>query len=60
RQLSGEQLAQLATSRSAMIAASASERAAVLAEIQELAGRVSDGHGMLRMPYVTHVYRAIR
>jgi SAM-dependent methyltransferase len=58
RLLSGEQLAQLATSRSTMIAASAAERAAVLAEIHELADRVSDGHGMLRMPYVTHVYRA--
>ena len=58
RTLSGEQLAQLATSRSTMIAASAAERAAVLAEINELAGRVSDGHGMLRMPYITHVFRA--
>jgi ubiquinone/menaquinone biosynthesis C-methylase UbiE len=60
RALSGEQLAQLATSRSTMIAASAGERAAILAEIHELAGRVSDGHGMLRMPYVTHAYRALR
>ena len=60
RELSGEQLAQLATSRSTMIAASPGERAAVLAEINELAGRVSDGHGMLRMPYVTHAYRAMR
>ena len=60
RTLSGEQLAQLATSRSTMIAASAAERASVLAEINELAGRVSDGHGMLRMPYITHVYRAVK
>jgi SAM-dependent methyltransferase len=60
RALSGEQLAQLATSRSTMIAATAAERAAVLAEIHELADRVSDGHGMLRMPYVTHAYRARR
>jgi SAM-dependent methyltransferase len=60
RTLSGEQLAQLAMSRSTMIAASPGERAAVLAEINELAGRVSDGHGMLRMPYVTHAYRAAR
>jgi len=60
RELSGEQLAQLATSRSTMIAASPGERAAVLAEINELAGRVSDGHGMLRMPYITHAYRTTR
>lgn len=25
-----------------------------------LADRVSDGHGMLRMPYVTHAYRALK
>jgi ubiquinone/menaquinone biosynthesis C-methylase UbiE len=58
RTLSGEQLAQLAMSRSTMIAASPEDRAVVLAEINELAGRVGDGHGMLRMPYVTHAYRA--
>ena len=58
RELTGEQLAELATSRSTMIAASAAERAAVLAEIHELAGRVSDGHGVLRMPYITHAFRA--
>jgi ubiquinone/menaquinone biosynthesis C-methylase UbiE len=60
RELSGEQLAQLATSRSTLIAASPGERAAILAEIHELADRVSDGHGMLRMPYVTHAYRAVK
>lgn len=59
RELTGEQLAQLASSRSTMIAASAGERAAILAEIHELADRVSDGHGMLRMPYVTHAFRAV-
>jgi ubiquinone/menaquinone biosynthesis C-methylase UbiE len=59
RELSGEQLAQLATSRSTMIAASSAERAAVLAAIHELADRVSDDHGMLRMPYITHAYRAV-
>ncbi|MEP6843383.1 MAG: class I SAM-dependent methyltransferase [Pseudolysinimonas sp.] len=59
RELSGEQLAQLATSRSTMIVASAAERTAVLAEIRELADRVCDEHGMLRMPYVTHAFRAV-
>ncbi len=58
RELTGEQLAQLATSRSTMIAATAGERASILVEIHELADRVSDGHGMLRMPYITHVFRA--
>lgn len=58
RTLSGEQLAQLAMSRSTMVAASPADRSVVLAEINELAGRVADGHGMLRMPYVTHAYRA--
>ena len=58
RELSGEQLAELATSRSTVIAASAAERAAILAEVHELADRVSDGHGTLHMPYVTHVFRA--
>ena len=58
RTLSGEQLGQLAVSRSTMIAASPADRAVVLAEINELAGRVGDGHGMLRMPYITHAYRA--
>jgi ubiquinone/menaquinone biosynthesis C-methylase UbiE len=60
RVLSGEELAELATSRSTMIVASAAERASVLAEIHELADRVSNGHGMLRMPYVTHVFRAVK
>lgn len=60
RQISGEQLAQLAISRNSLIAASAATRAAVLAEINELADRVSDVHGMLRMPYITYVYRAIK
>jgi SAM-dependent methyltransferase len=58
RALSGEQLAELAMSRSTMIVASPGQRAEVLAAINELAGRVSDGHGMLRMPYVTHAFRA--
>ncbi len=60
REISGEKLAQLAVSRSSMIAASAATRAAVLAEIHELADRVSDGHGILRMPYITYVYRALK
>lgn len=58
RELSAEQLGELVSSRSSIIAASAADRAAILAEVHELAGRVSDGHGMLRMPYVTHVFRA--
>jgi ubiquinone/menaquinone biosynthesis C-methylase UbiE len=60
RELSGEQLGELAASRSEVIAASAAERAAILAEVHELADRVSDGHGTMRMPYVTHVFRATR
>jgi ubiquinone/menaquinone biosynthesis C-methylase UbiE len=58
RELSVEQLTEMVTSRSTIIAAPAGERAAILAEVHELGDRVSDGHGMLRLPYVTHVFRA--
>jgi SAM-dependent methyltransferase len=58
RELSVEQLTEMVTSRSTIIAAPAGQRAAILAEVHELGDRVSDGHGMLRLPYVTHVFRA--
>ena len=60
RELSVEELTELVTSRSAIITASAAERAAILAEVHELGDRVSDAHGMLQLPYVTHVFRAKR
>lgn len=60
RELSVEQVTEMVTSRSTIIAAPAGERAAILAEVHELGDRVSDGHGMLRLPYVTHVFRAHR
>ena len=60
RRLSVEDLTDLVTSRSAIITASAAARAAVIAEVHELGDRVSDAHGMLSLPYVTHVFRAVR
>lgn len=57
RQLTGEQLVELVTSCRSAITASAAERAAIRAQVHELADRVSNGHGLLQMPYVTHVVR---
>jgi ubiquinone/menaquinone biosynthesis C-methylase UbiE len=60
RELAAEQLPELASSRSEVITASAPDREAILAEVRALASRTADGHGMLRMPYVTHVFRAVK
>lgn len=57
RRLTGEQLVELVTSCRSVITASAAERAAIRAQVHELADRVSNGHGLLQMPYVTHVVR---
>jgi SAM-dependent methyltransferase len=51
-------LVDLVASRSATIAASPDDRAALLGRVRELGERSADADGMLALPYVTHVYRA--
>jgi ubiquinone/menaquinone biosynthesis C-methylase UbiE len=60
RELAADQLAELASSRSEVITASAPARDSILAQVRALAAREADEHGMLRMPYVTHVFRAVK
>jgi len=53
-------LADMVSSRSYVIGLPAAERDALLARVRELALDVADEHGAIDMPYVTHVYRAVR
>jgi SAM-dependent methyltransferase len=50
-------LVDLVASRSATIAAAPDERTALLERVRALGERSADGDGILRLPYVTHVYR---
>jgi SAM-dependent methyltransferase len=52
-----DDLVDLVASRSATIAATPGERAALLDSVRALGERSADADGTLRLPYVTHVYR---
>lgn len=60
RQLTADQLVDMAASRSHVIAVTESERASILGDVRDLADEVSDSEGTIVLPYRTHVFRADR
>lgn len=58
--LSPDALVDLAASRSHVIGLEGAERDSVLARVRALGERVADAEGVVRLPYRTHVYRAVR
>jgi SAM-dependent methyltransferase len=58
RTLTGPQLLAMVASRSAVITATDTDRARILAEVEALASEVADEDGNIVLPYLTHTYRA--
>jgi hypothetical protein len=54
-----EDVVAMAASRSYVIAADPDRRARILAEVRSLASSAVDADGLVRLPYVTHAYRAV-
>ncbi len=58
RRMSVDDLVAMAGSRSYLITAEREVRQRILAEVRDLAGSVLEDDGLVRLPYVTHAYRA--